>query len=293
VNELPRREKGGRRTGVVPTARQAALLKLLADEDPSVPSLVVEQLRSEGARGEAEIEALWRLASGPAAKVLDKVTVQLRRQHWEVEMEECCSKLTSLSDLENFCWVLARGHNASSPQDEAKELLDVWGATVRSRVGPHASEGEKLNALVEVLSIQEGLTGNTENYYEPENSFLDAVLFSREGIPITLTVIYMLVAQRAGMQVDGIGMPGHFLARIGSIYFDPFHGGAVVDRAKLEGALADAGVYPPYDVLESAALELIAQRMIFNLVTLYEKEGSSVSAGQYRRILGWLEKARN
>ena len=77
-----------------------------------------------------------------------------------------------------------------------------------------------------------GFAGNTRDYGDPENSFLDSVLERRVGIPISLAVLMMEVGRRIGVPVHGVGMPGHFLvmdaARDG-VWCDPFHGGALCD----------------------------------------------------------------
>jgi regulator of sirC expression with transglutaminase-like and TPR domain len=80
-----------------------------------------------------------------------------------------------------------------------------------------------------------GFRGNTRDYGDPENSFLDSVLERRLGIPITLAIVMMEVGRRVGVPVHGVGMPGHFLvmdATSDSVWCDPFHGGRVYD---LEG----------------------------------------------------------
>jgi regulator of sirC expression with transglutaminase-like and TPR domain len=87
--------------------------------------------------------------------------------------------------------------------------------------------------LHEVLFESKGLQGNSSNYYELENSLLPIVLDRGLGIPITLTLLYKLVAEDIGLQVDGINSPGHFLARVHlsssqSMIVDAFHGGRVL-----------------------------------------------------------------
>jgi regulator of sirC expression with transglutaminase-like and TPR domain len=77
-----------------------------------------------------------------------------------------------------------------------------------------------------------GFRGNARDYGDPENSFLDAVLERRLGIPITLAVVMMEVGRRIGVPVHGVGMPGHFLVMDGAnegVWCDPFHDGAVYD----------------------------------------------------------------
>jgi regulator of sirC expression with transglutaminase-like and TPR domain len=80
-----------------------------------------------------------------------------------------------------------------------------------------------------------GFRGNTRDYGDPENSFLDSVLERRVGIPISLAIVMMEVGRRIGAPVHGVGMPGHFLvmdASMQGVWCDPFHGGVLYD---LEG----------------------------------------------------------
>ena len=89
-----------------------------------------------------------------------------------------------------------------------------------------------LDRLAEHLFATSGFAGNTEDYLDPGNSYLDVVLERRLGIPITLSVVMIEVGRRMGGEIDGIGMPGHFLVRdAAGTFFDPFHGGARLDEA--------------------------------------------------------------
>src|SRR5690606_13265031 len=85
-----------------------------------------------------------------------------------------------------------------------------------------------------------GFAGDVEDYGNPRNSLLDSVLDRRRGIPITLAVVLIEVARRAGVALEGVGMPGHFLVRAagdGELFADPFHG-VVLDRAGCEKLFA-------------------------------------------------------
>jgi regulator of sirC expression with transglutaminase-like and TPR domain len=88
------------------------------------------------------------------------------------------------------------------------------------------------------LFVDEGFRGNVENYADPENSFLDAVLERRLGIPITLSVLMLEVGRRCGVDLSGVGMPGHFLVKDGTrddTWCDPFHGGAALSAEECRG----------------------------------------------------------
>src|SRR5688572_1171870 len=119
--------------------------------------------------------------------------------------------------------------------DEAKLRID---AAMRSPAAvPHGADpGDytRAMALNEYLIGELRFSGNTVTYEDPRNSFLNEVLDRRTGIPITLALVYMEVARRAGVRVEGINFPGHFLLRcrgshVGALtddlIIDPFHGG--------------------------------------------------------------------
>jgi regulator of sirC expression with transglutaminase-like and TPR domain len=113
--------------------------------------------------------------------------------------------------------------------------------------------------------------GNTHDYADPENSFLDSVLDRRIGIPVTLSVLMMEVGRRLGVDVQGVGMPGHFLVRDRArvdMWCDPFHGGAVYDLDGCRALFArmyggDRGFHPSY--LSSISSHAIVARMLTNL----------------------------
>ncbi len=91
---------------------------------------------------------------------------------------------------------------------------------------------ERLHRLREYLFEEQGFAGNSEDYYDPRNSYLNDVLERRLGIPITLSLVLIEVGQRLGLEMEGIGLPGHFItgARVRGeqVLFDPFNRGALL-----------------------------------------------------------------
>ncbi|HVO95489.1 MAG TPA: transglutaminase-like domain-containing protein, partial [Terriglobales bacterium] len=119
--------------------------------------------------------------------------------------------------------------------------LDELAVAVTQRGGAAADVYRLLAALNTVLFTERGFRGNRDNYFDPKNSFLNEVLARKTGIPITLSVVYVEVAQRIGLPLDGVGFPGHFLVKHATggeeIVIDPFAGGEVRSREDLEGML--------------------------------------------------------
>lgn len=161
--------------------------------------------------------------------------------------------------------------------------LTRLGAVATSRVERLSAAGarEQVEALNTLLFEEEGFHGNTEQYDDPRNSFIDEVLERRTGIPISLAVVYMEVARRAGVLVEGVNFPGHFLLRVPAsrrdgeprdLIVDPFHGGRLLSEADcrqlLRRHLGDDAAYDP-KLLAPASTRQIVVRMLTNLKRLY------------------------
>ena len=134
--------------------------------------------------------------------------------------------------------------------------------------------------LHDVLFDELGFHGDANNYFNPRNSFLPYVLESKQGLPITLTIIYKLVAERIGLAVDGISSPGHFLARLhvgeDSMIVDPFFGGDVLNSEQLADRVAlttGQREVIPVDRLPSATNRQWVARVIANLIHIYSMQG--------------------
>jgi regulator of sirC expression with transglutaminase-like and TPR domain len=158
--------------------------------------------------------------------------------------------------------------------------LDLIAETVRGRGAERAGAVELAGAITAELFEERGFRGNREHYTDPRNSYIDEVIERRLGIPITLSLVYMEVAQRVGLECDGIGFPGHFLIRCGGddgFYLDPFNAGEQPTREDLEGRLeGHTSDLPSIDSLLAAVTRRqILQRMLVNLCVAYQGEGDA------------------
>jgi len=117
--------------------------------------------------------------------------------------------------------------------DGQVKLLDSLAGGAARRVGDGQDNLFCLNTLAEYLFDEVGFKGNQEDYYNPENSFLNQVMSRRLGIPITLSLLCSEVGKRVGVPLVGIGMPGHFLVRhreLDNLFVDPFNGGILLSQ---------------------------------------------------------------
>jgi regulator of sirC expression with transglutaminase-like and TPR domain len=163
--------------------------------------------------------------------------------------------------------------------------LDGMGEAARRRICRHVEETGDASPLSCVAAFNaylfndERFVGNREQYEDPRNSCLNEVLDRRTGIPITLSVVYMEVGLRAGLQVDGVNFPGHFLvrlprpeARASGLIIDPFHAGAMLSehdcRVLLQKHVGSEVAFSK-SLLAPATRPQIVVRMLLNLKRIY------------------------
>ncbi len=156
--------------------------------------------------------------------------------------------------------------------------IDALATAVRPAVATAEDTRAAGAVLAQFLSTAEGFRGNTDDYYDPRNSFLNEVLDRRLGIPITLSILYMEVASRLGLNTQGIGLPGHFVVRLADVgtYVDPYSGEADLTEADCEArARAALGGQLAFDrsMLAAASNREILTRVLRNLAEIYRSQG--------------------
>ncbi|HUG55304.1 MAG TPA: tetratricopeptide repeat protein [Vicinamibacteria bacterium] len=155
--------------------------------------------------------------------------------------------------------------------------IDAMAEILRGRL--RGSPAAAVDALNRVLFEEEGFRGNVREYYDPRNSFLNDVLDRRTGIPITLSTVYIAVGRRAGISVDGVGLPGHFLVRVttaaGNALVDPFHLGTVLTEKDCQDRLDriyGGRVRLGPQMLAPCPPRAMLTRVVRNLEAIYVKE---------------------
>lgn len=143
---------------------------------------------------------------------------------------------------------------------------------------------EQADALRRRVYEELGFKGNDREYYDPRNSYLNEVIDRRTGIPITLAIVLMAIGRRGGVAVDGIGFPGHFLARIGGeggVYVDPFFEGRIVGEdalARLAEKFLGSASRLSAEHLHVVTPRSMLVRMLVNLKHAHERHGDHARA---------------
>ena len=168
--------------------------------------------------------------------------------------------------------------------DHYLRRMDDMAAEVKSLAGGSAELAALARTFNDYLFDVKRFSGNTGDYYDPHNSFLNRVMDTGIGIPITLSVLYLGVAARLGLDCHGVGMPGHFLVKIEELdlYVDPFHGGQLLsagDCRRLAEQLFGSNLEWDEGYLSPTPPISILARMLNNLRIIYSQQKRPAPAG--------------
>jgi regulator of sirC expression with transglutaminase-like and TPR domain len=193
---------------------------------------------------------------------------------------------------------------AAVAQDEYPELdvqrvlgeVDQLLARLKRRLASDAPALQRLRALNQFFFRDLSFGGNLNDYYDPDNSYLHAVLRTRRGIPITLAVIWLERAAGLGLQARGVAFPGHFMVKVtlpkGQVIIDPFTGQSLSREElsqRLEPYRQRSGLVDDFEVpmglyLQSASPREIIARMLRNLKEIY------ISQEDHARLIAVLDR---
>ncbi len=159
-------------------------------------------------------------------------------------------------------------------------MLDLLAKEAGWYIDEHDGPETVLHKLSEFLFVKQGFQGNQDDYYDPQNSYLNTVIDRKLGIPITLSIVYIEVSRRLGFVLEGIGLPGHFLLRHGppewELYVDPYDEGRLLNKADCEQIvekLFHGRAQFREEHLSPCTKRQILIRMLSNLKGVYSNQG--------------------
>jgi regulator of sirC expression with transglutaminase-like and TPR domain len=249
-----------------------AIIRLLKDDDPETILLIKQQLVQGGAETIPDLRDLLSIDDERVTVHIREILTEIENKHAKAAFEEVCRRISSLSDLEQACWYLAQIFLPGVEIELYQKTLDRWADELRGRLSPYDSESARVATMAQFFGRELGFRGNADDYYSARNSLLPCVMDSRLGIPISLSVLYMIVAGRASVIVEGINLPGHFVVRHGAILFDPYHEGRALTTRDCAEILSHQKLTLHPSHLQTAQPRLILIRILANLVYIFEKD---------------------
>jgi len=265
-----------------------SLLKLLDDENSEIVSVVRRKLLEGGASAIPILEEAIPAASSVLKDRIQSIVAEIVASDVKTQLTELLHTPGDI-DLESSALLLARYGYPNEDLRWCSRLLDEYAHELDSKLDTHHDPIEILSIIVRFLGAEKGFRGDMEDYYNPDNSYLNRVLEKKTGLPISLCTIYLLVGKRLNIPLYGIGMPGHFLIkyRVGEeeIFVDPFKGGKLLSRNDCREFLELTGLGFREEFLETVSHQQMVDRMIRNLIVAYRQRGELQHVAALRSFL--------
>ena len=270
-------------------AQRAALISLLADEDPQVYQTVRRKLISFGQPVLSWLHP-YLLHNDPVLRRRAREVVQhfQRKQSDERFLAFCLNQGEDL-DLEKGVGLLAQTRHPEANLEAFQALLDQFGGELQQRVVGAFSPQQKLLATNQFLFGDQGFKGNAQYETDPENCYFNRIMERRTGNPIGMCAVYLFVCRRLGLPVAGIGLPGHFICRFQSptleLYIDCFNKGRFLTKGDCIRHLhaTNHGLHEGY--LAPVSTRRILMRMCANLQQTYLQSEDMEEASRIKRYL--------
>jgi regulator of sirC expression with transglutaminase-like and TPR domain len=281
-------------SGTLSEGQKAALISLLGDEDPAVYQVVRDKILSCG-QGAVEWLRPQRLSSDPALRRRAQDILQLlAREVADDKFLAFCLTEGNDLNLEQGAWLLAQTQYPEINLEAYQALFDSYAGELRERIDARSDADEILSTFNEYVFDVLRFKGNEQNYYDPENSYLNRVVDRRTGNPINLCLVYLLLARRLKLPVSGIGLPGHFICRFQTsteeYFVDVFHRGKIWTKATCIQYLLSRNYNLEDNYLAPVSSRRLLLRICGNLHQIYQHLEMAEDSTRLQRYLIALSK---
>jgi regulator of sirC expression with transglutaminase-like and TPR domain len=282
-----------------------ALINLLDDPDEEIFSMVKGKLLSLGHEVIPVLENVWEMGDPFNNLVQTRIETIIHK----IQFDSICSALRQWAEdgaieILTGAILVARYQYPDLDENKIKNKLDQISRDVWIELNDHLTALEKVRILNHIIFDVHGFSGNTSNYHAPQNSYINNVVESKKGNPLSLSVLYAIVAQKLSIPIYGINLPQHFILAYVDIenqqdpdldhdeqvlfYINPFSRGAVFSKKEIDSFLkqlnleSDEAFYQPCSNMD------IIKRLIANLIYSYEKLGYPSKKEELQELLRML-----
>jgi len=278
----------------LPEKQRAALISLLADDDPAVYAIVRTKLLAFGPTASQWLRPYTRSNDPTLRRRAVEIVLHQARRASDQRFLDFCQRNGEDLDLEEASGLLAQTRYPDANLDAYRALFDTWADELRWRIESAASSETVLTLINRFVFGELSFKGNEHYAFEPDACYLNRIVDKRTGNPIGLCAIYLFLTRRLRLPVAGIGLPGHFICRYqGSkqeIFIDCFRRGALLSKADCVKYLLQTHVGYGENPLSPARSRRILLRMCHNLVSTYGHLEMTDEARRVQRYVRALTK---
>ncbi len=265
-----------------------ALVSLLDDEDKQISSHVEEKILSLGKEAIPFLEHEWESNLNPA--VQGRIEELIHTLQYELLKDRLKDWFNSKDqDLLTGMWIVATYQYPEIELEKLKQDLEQIYYDTWLEFRPDLYPFDQVKVINSVLFNKLKFGANTKNFHSPGNSMINIVLESHKGNPITLCVIYMLVAQKLKLPVSGVNLPNLFILTYKDdnhqFYINAFNRGLIFSKQDIENYINELHLVPQASFYEPCSSIEIIRRTLRNLVMSFEKIGEHAKAEEIKLLL--------
>ena len=282
-----------------------ALISLLDDTDKEVYHHIEERLLSLGREAIPVLENAWSNSFDAVLQqrienIVHKIQVDSLKEDLKLWIHTQSDNLLAGTVL------IARYQYPDLDEQKVYEDLNKIKRDIWLEINENMTALEQINVINHVLFVRYGLSGNTANYHAPQNSFINSVLESKKGNPLSLSIIYMLLAQQLGLPVYGVNLPEHFvLAYLDKatefnaetqdvlFYINAFSKGTVFGKSDVDDFIRKLNLSPRNEYYFPCTYPDILLRMLRNLATSFQKLGDREKVEELNGLIALFGAAKN
>jgi regulator of sirC expression with transglutaminase-like and TPR domain len=262
-----------------------ALITLLDDPDRDIYQAISQTLLDKGIDIVPDLEKAWENfpespVQGRIESIIQKIQLNYIHKSLTVWIKN------GATDLLEGAYIISRFQYPDLGFYEIVNAIEKIRHDIWLEINDNLTALEKVRVINHILFDVHKFTANNSNYYSPQNSYINQVLQSKKGNPISLSVVYAAVAQKLGLPIYGVNLPKNFILAYKDEYHDlfptgdevlfyvnPFNKGAVLGKKEIDIFLKQQNIQPEEVFYNPCTNVDIIQRMILNLIFSYEKLG--------------------
>jgi regulator of sirC expression with transglutaminase-like and TPR domain len=282
-----------------------ALISLLDDPDEEVYKHIRERLLSLGHEVIPALEDAWEQSFDTLIQNrIENIIQKIQFEKIAIQLKDWAKYRTH--DLLAGVLLVARYQYPDLDEEKVRKHIEQIKQDVWLELNNNLTALEKVRVINHIIFDVHNFSGNTTNYHAPQNSYINNVLESKRGNPLSLSILYAIVAQDLDIPIYGVNLPEHFVlaykdehnllpALINEptnnvlFYINPFSKGSVFSRKEIDAFLKQLKVTPEDSHYEPCSNFVIVKRLIANLMNSYEKLGYPHKVEELRQLLNTLQ----
>jgi len=263
-----------------------SLIQLLSDPNPRIAQTIHTRLVEIGSPALAFLTPA-RDDDPAMSERITQVIEDIHQQSIRSRFRRMVASNPTTMNLEEGTFLIAALAYPDLEKEGYQARLTDMSTDIADRFTIAMQIHEQIQTMNRYLFIEQGFKGNAKDYYDPDNTFLNRVLDRRVGIPISLSVMYLLIGQRLGLPLRGVGMPGHFLVGLETeeLFIDCFNGGTLLSQVECSRILRESGHGFEPRFLNTSSNQQILLRMLRNLLAIYQGRDEPHQARHCQELL--------